>query len=356
MDHRIRHTPGAALLLLSAFSLCAAQTPQIAGQSKPECDPRAQAEYEAATGRKPEGCDPGTASTQSSTTPSNESHVTVPEESVRRYDDSARDGDRSGGGDDWWKWLLGGAVAIGGIAAVDQMTNENWVTPQELDATGPRFPELQKVGHYQVQGYAAPGWPFAVDLETEPGTRTWLEVRYQGNKQKQVVDLTLPDGGRRMEVIRLPGAPGSVGIARYSIRSGLPRGRHKPLYRPMKIHGIGAGPNAVGSLYVSVTRFGPEQASGPANVIWAVSAERKFQKSLIEVLRVPTKKKGKYTLVSQGPIELGLRLRANGSWGTVPMKAAVSPGIYEMQVRAWQMGGDGGDWTGAYAPKPVRIP
>jgi hypothetical protein len=232
----------------------------------------------------------------------------------------------------------------------------DWVTPQELDANGPRFPELQKIGHYQVQGYAAAGWPFAVDIDTEPGTRTWLEVRYQGSKQKEIVDLTRPHGGRRMEVIHLPGTPGAVGIARYSIRSGLPRGRRKPLYREFKIYGIGAGPNAVGSLYVSVTNFGPAQAANPVNVSWAVSAERKFQKSLIEVLRVPDRKKGKYTLVAQGPIELGLRRRANGSWGALPMKAAVGPGTYELQVRAWLTGAGGGDWTGAYAPGQVRIP
>ncbi|HEY8434087.1 MAG TPA: hypothetical protein VIK68_05675, partial [Sphingomicrobium sp.] len=153
-----------------------------------------------------------------------------------------------------WLPIIG---AIGAAIAVDHLTGRKWVTPQELDANGPRFPSQQKIGGFQVQGYASPGWPFAVDIDTEPGTATWLEVRYEGSNEPQYLDLTLPDGGRRIAVVHLPGSSGALGIARYTLHSALLRPGRQPLYRPFRIYGLGAGPNAVGSLYLFVTAFGP---------------------------------------------------------------------------------------------------
>jgi hypothetical protein len=295
--------------------------------------------------------------------------------------------------------VLGGAVITGlAIKELNQQTASNWVSPEQLDADGPHFPTKQKLGRFQVQAYAQAGWPLVVDINTMPGTWTWLEVRYQGSDRKEVVDMTRPEGGRRTEVVSLPGTAGSVDIARYSIRSALlPRGR-EPLYRPIEVYGIGAGPNAVGSpdetvaefgirptqartlfkraaaarqspllfnlaaangqnaaLYLSVTNFGPPAASSPATVNWTVSARRTFPLSRIEVLRFPKNDDGKLTPVGRADIDLLARREARGNWGALSTTAKVGKGKYALQARAWRTRAGGGDWTGAFAPNYVFI-
>ena len=263
-------------------------------------------------------------------------------------------GEHGNGGNQLLPWLpiIG---AIGVAVAADHLTGRKWVTPQELDANGPRFPSQQKIGRFQVQGYAAPGWPFAVDIDTEPGTATWLEVRYEGSNEPQYLDLTRPDGGRRITVVHLPGNSGSLGIARYSLHSALLRPGRDPLYRPFRIYGLGAGPNAVGSLYLFVTAFGPTPAVSSQSVNWAVSARRPFPLSRIEVLRVPGPGDDRFTRVTQADINLLASSEATGSLGALPTHSKVGRGTYELQARAWRTGAGGGDWTGAFSPNYVLI-
>jgi hypothetical protein len=294
---------------------------------------------------------------------------------------------------------LGRAIVTAGeLREPDRQTGPQWVTTDQLDADGPRFPMQQQSGRFQVQGYAAAGWPFVADIQTEPGTWTWLELSYKGSNRPQYVDLTRPEGGRRTEVFNLPGAPGSFDIARYSIHSALLRQGYKPLYRPMRVFGLGAGPRAVGSidqssaddgnrsgpdtaflslaamprqalkfyrlaaqtdpgaaLYLSVIAFGPTPETNPANVTWAVSARRKFAKSRIEVLLVPPRGEGIFTSVTQANIDLFRSGHVSGKWGTLPALTRIGPGWYSLQARAWRIGADGGDWTGASSYSYVQI-
>jgi hypothetical protein len=296
------------------------------------------------------------------------------------------------------------------------LTGKNWASPEELDANGPRFPVEQKLGHFQVQGYAAGGWPLAIDIQTEPGTWTWLEVRYRG-EEDQSIDLTRPEGGRRVEIVKLPGTPGTIGIARYTLHSALIRPGHKPLFQRLKLYGIGAGPNAVGALetaqsslkidgadahfaarpllrpsgfallrrasapatpktglgalafaaaaadpqvprvgsYLSVTTFGPQYPSRPAEVSWSVAARQPFQRSELEVLQLPRDGKGKLTAVVRANLDLFARAQASGSWGGMPSLTNIGTGTYLLQARAWRPRAGGGDWTGAFAPDYVYI-
>lgn len=312
-------------------------------------------------------------------------------------------------------WLIiGGGLIAGAIVAADGLTGNDWAGPAELDANGPRFPFEQKEGRFQVQGYAVGGWPFAADLQTEPGTWTWLEIRYKGQDKPTTIDLTHPEGGRRVEFVLLPGVPGSVGIARYTLHSALIRANNKRLYRPMKVYGIGAGPNAAGALdtaqrttrrslvrlaaqpsfdysapllwsasssakapplfseltfgaavqpqparrmgsYLSVVSFGPAYPARPADVNWAVAALKPFQRSQLEVLRLPREGKGKLVAVERATLDLFAQTRASGSWGGAPTLANISRGTYLLQARAWGTQTGAKDWTGAFAPDYVYI-
>jgi hypothetical protein len=281
---------------------------------------------------------------------------------------------------------------------------------RELDADGPKFPSRPVVGGFQIHGYARAGWPFVVDIQTQPGTYTWLELRYEHEREPVRIDLSSSSGNRRTQLVYLPGIDSSVQVARYSLHSALlPPGR-KAIDVPMTVYGIGAGPNAAGlavqssvaplspssvglmwaaaadyrpnllpalsreqrfslfhlaaaqdagaaALYLSVTAFGPTPATSPASVKWAVTARRQFPLSRIEVLRYPdaNDKKGKFQAVARAQIDLLLQRQASGVWGTLQQSAAVGAGRYALQARAWRTRSDGGDWTGAYSANFVSI-
>ncbi|HVU31595.1 MAG TPA: hypothetical protein VHE36_14455 [Sphingomicrobium sp.] len=306
-------------------------------------------------------------------------------------------------------------MGAGAAVVADQVTGKEWVNSTELDAHGPRFPVEQKIGLFQVQGYSASNWPFALDIFSEPGTRTWLEVRFKGDSRSQSVDLTLPEGGRRVAFVQLPPASGGVRVARYSIHSVLERPGQPPLYRPITIYGIGAGPGAVGALassqnfidpeslrarlairpsfaspglsflqaasaapaelgawigasgmaaaqpnqrfgsYLAVTSFGPQYPSRPAEVGWAVVAHQSFQRSELDVLEVPQYGEGRLVQVANLSLDLFATAQASGKWGGVPALASIRPGTYQLQARAWRPKAGGGDWTGAFAPSYVYI-
>ena len=423
MAHRFLPSTTTAIALVVALSMTAAQS--LSPQTRPpqRCVPVGavrDSSIDPATGQVLKPCPPGSVCQQicpaiegsctyqcvkqqtESQTYDGESTGTGQSTGGGTSDGQRQDGSRGdGSGSGWGGVAVAIAGALIGAAAVremNQQTSSKWLTPDQLDADGPRFRMKQKLGRFQVQGYAQAGWPMVVDINTVPGAWTWLEVRYQDGDRKEVIDLTNPEGGRRTHVVRLPGPPGTIGVARYSLRSALlPRGR-EPVYRPLEVYGIGAGPNAVGSpgealtefgngqiraralfkraaatrqspmlynlaaadgqdatLYLSVTTFGPQTASSPSTVNWAVLAKRTFPLSRVEVLQYPKKGEGKLLPVGHASIDLFGRKEVRGNWSSLTTTATAGKGKYTLQARAWRTKAGGGDWTGAFAPNYVFI-
>jgi hypothetical protein len=248
------------------------------------------------------------------------------------------------------------AAIIAAILLADELTGKKWASPADLDAKGPGFPDAQALGRFQVQGYAEPGWPFAVDFEALPETTTWLEVRYkEGPKPGRQADIPLPyRPGRHIEVVRLPAWNRGLGVARYTLHSAIVREGERLVYQPLKVYGIGAGPKAVGSLYLFVRDIGPARGSDPNKVGYTIEATRPFSRTLIEVLKLP--KPGKNKLIRMAAVSTPFTGRfSKGSWAGMPFQPRPGVGVYLLQARAWGTADGGKDWTGALAPNYVSI-
>lgn len=326
--------------------------------------------------------------------------INVPAEPV---DNGRRPERRDPSGSGLLPWLIG-TIVVATIIAIDS-TNGNWAKPKELDAKGPRFPKQQPFGRFQVQGYAKAGWPVMLDLSTQPGTATWLELRTKGQKDRQGLALPIPAGdGRRLVAVRIPAdwAGGSTQIARYTVKSVTRSARGEPAYSPLTVYGIGAGESAVqyeqlalyadaadlaGSwpIYAQRNRaktrppapklprialrmplelrdFAPMEVTQPADVRYALLARRLFHRSVVEVLRLP-----KGNAAPERPTKLD-RVREQrlfplvagnhpGDWRTMGVKPKPRAGRFLMQARAWLVGGRGDehDWTGVFAPNFVLV-
>ena len=247
-------------------------------------------------------------------------------------------------------------VAVLVYVVVDALTGE-WTKPATLDSDGPRFPVKQTLGKFQAQGYALAGWPVAIDLDTLPGTTNWLEIK---DKKDHSVRLPIAGEGRRVPVLRIPAVAwlDTPAVARFSIVSIYPADNGEVRYQPLQIYGIAAGPRAVGSMKIAVTRFDPNETSQPQNVRYALRADRQFDRSTVEVLRLPDKGKNDLTLARDErllPLPAGPH---DGAWATMTQRKKDRSGVYMLQARAWLVGGrnDERDWTGAFAPNFVRVP
>lgn len=266
--------------------------------------------------------------------------------------------ERNGTGpEDVLPFVLGGLGVFGGTQLIDSLTGKDWASPRELDRDGPVFPKRQAIGRYQVQGYALPGWPVVVDVETSPGTETWLAVNYRG-KKKEALRVRIPGEGRRVHVVQLPSTNSpELTTARYSLHS-FTTERRKQIYRPHNVYAVGAGPRAVGSTTLQIASLGPSVARRPADVRYSLVAKRLFDRSSIEVLRLPSGKKGAMKMIKEErrfPLQAGTHA---GNWGAMKVDPRPTAGTYHFQARAWLVGGrnDARDWTGAIAPNFVRVP
>ena len=247
---------------------------------------------------------------------------------------------------------------VGGVVVADALTSDHWVSREDLDRDGPRFPSKLSPGQFQVQGYAAPGWPVVLDFDAPPEADTWLEVALEGFDRSGPKYRLEPAAGRRVVVVTLPAGGGfDHGIrARYTLYSMLRSGgRSTPA--DLKVYGMGCGPRAVGSMTLVIDQLQPLDAPGPGAVSFVLNALRPFDRSATEILRLPDSGSGDLALVRDAralPLTLGPH---DGRWASMHPDAREGPGLYILQARAWLVGArnDERDWTGAYGPDPVRL-
>jgi hypothetical protein len=248
---------------------------------------------------------------------------------------------------------------VSGVVLADAMTGDQWISREDLDRDGPRFPSKLAPGQFQVQGYAAPGWPVVFDFDAPPGADTWLEVALEGFDRKGGPRYRLePAVGRRVVVVTLPQGGGFDHVirARYTLYSKMTSGG-RSMPADLKVYGMGCGPRAVGSMTLVIDQLQPLDAPGPDAVSFVLDALRPFDRSATEILRLPEGNSGDLALVRDAralPLTLGPH---DGRWATMHSDAREGPGLYILQARAWLVGArnDERDWTGAYGPGPVRL-
>jgi hypothetical protein len=244
-----------------------------------------------------------------------------------------------------------------GTPADEPLTGEDWASTDELDVEGPRFAASQALGRFEAQGYVCAGWPIVVDLETRPGTMTWLEIRGEGLSEP-LASVTIEGEGRRTRVVELPyweneGAQ----VARFRIVSASMVAGNAPVPEPVRVYAFGAGPYAVGSTTLDVTSFLPAQASSAEQVNYSLLARRFYQRSVVEVLRLPPPGGKQLTRVVRKEISPLSQGPSKGNWGSLGGPRAVPKGVYQLQARAWRVAGGSNDreWTGAIGAKYVIV-
>ena len=258
-----------------------------------------------------------------------------------------------------WKFAL--ALIIAGVIAylLSRTRFSSGKAPPSQDAlldTGPELPTSFPDGSFSVRGFARDGWPIVVDFEPQPGTVTQLEVTVpRGNRQTTRTIVLDPDGthGRQLIKVEMPEAgAGQPTPATYFVSSlpiaALDTDQPQSVNAiPLKVYGIGGGPNAVGSVAIERLDF----ARADVGARFGFVAKSQFSRARAQVQRLRTGGSGTEIVpVFEARLSNVSRGQHGGNWlGTVPGSTAPSRGPHRLQVTAW-FTTDDRSWVAAVAP------
>jgi hypothetical protein len=281
-------------------------------------------------------------------------------------------GDGRGGGD--------AGVAVGGTAAAlglgflihhlatQHPTSPGWDSVDKLDHEGPQLDQMVHLGEFEVEGYVRGGWPLVFNIDTAPGASVILQVVVDGVDQQRLPLVQLApapteagDAAAHGWYARydLPNLPELAGTKRARLRlAALKDGAPVPL----ATYGVGAGPEAVGSVAVTIDSFGPSPVlrnGDPHSAAFLVSFHNQtlFPQLAAQVTQQRAVQDGGWQRTKIDSFDL-LKMRqpvsaptVQGAWPRAdhPFPAA---GDYDLDVVAFL---PHGPWTMGFAPTPLQV-
>jgi hypothetical protein len=293
------------------------------------------------------------------------------------------------------------AIFIAVVVAADTLTGHDEKSVDALDRDGPKPPEREMLGRYQVQGLVYPNWPLVVEVRTQPGATVFVQIVPDGASKDALPPLVISDQGgmprgdnriiRPVELSQtergmlarfvLPanlkaghsnhGANGDDGFrsARLSVVSGRMQDGEF-VAQPVEVLAIGAGPNAVGSAAVVISRFDPAPVLRRALYTVTFNEKRRFnylhaelverqssggamQRPTVDEQDVCVDGAGTNLCVDGPP---NRPYRTGGEWPRQPGRQLSSGQSYHMQLRAWSPRSPEGGWVLDLAPQAVTWP
>ncbi|MBV8683909.1 MAG: hypothetical protein JO111_13625 [Caulobacteraceae bacterium] len=282
-------------------------------------------------------------------------------------------GDR-GGGNNGGLIFGGAAVGVGLGLLIGQHyaghhpASPPWDSEKKLDSEGPQLDQVVHFGEFEVEGYVSGGWPCVFNIDTIPGASVVLQVVVDGVDQSRLPMIQLAPSPAE------PGdAPAHGWYARYDLPqipelSGVKRARlqltamkdNAPA--PLITYGVGAGPEAVGSVAVTVDSFGPspvQRNADPRSAAFQVSFHNQtlFPQLSAQVTQQKAVENGGWQRTKIDSFDL-LKLRQ-------PISAPTVQGAWPRSDHAYPAAGDydldvvaflpHGPWTMGFAPTPLQV-
>jgi hypothetical protein len=244
--------------------------------------------------------------------------------------------------------------ALAGAAIWSLSEHEAHQASEQLNRSGPQFPESLRMSDFRVTGFAKGGWPVVVDYEAAQGTYLLLTVVTQNASPAEAV-LAVPQTGRRLQLLSLPLEFGTtLKTAAFSLTATASATDPSPRY--VRIYGFGCGPRAVGSVAIDLLRFGPQQVSAAQpETQFGFHTHTTFDKmkaEFMQVAMVDNSMEGQLfdNKKIDGRVAEGESI--NDRWNAKKAKT----GQIQFRVRGWmtvRSDGDGGDWVSAFSPDLV---
>lgn len=274
-------------------------------------------------------------------------------------------------------------AAVGGAAAAVLITElfMHHDTPSKIASHGPEVPKQLDMSGFTIKGLARPGWPVVVDYVLNGSGSVQINVTGDDHSEYTCI-LPGRDRRRGFQIFNLPANFGKSAGAQQSqlpggacpprvMHPGQPEGKQQiAVYKitavppagssaaapQLRIFGLGAGENAVGSVAIDQLTFQPptvhaeakEQANFGFHAHSAFDGERAGF--------IFTTLYNGHLLVQQDQEQSVQPVPENQyAQGTWKYKGQPKPGEHMLQVRAWRGLQNGGDWVVAWSPDIVDV-
>jgi hypothetical protein len=239
-----------------------------------------------------------------------------------------------------------------------------------LDKDGPQQPPVFSMSAFSIMGFTRGNWPVVIDYLLESDSLVIAVVAPEG--AEPIIFRLDGKKGHWQARLTIPAAVGDRPVvAQYVIRSLTDNaGQAAPVH--IHIHGIAAGPKAVGSIGIDRVTVGP----GTVNIARGEKAHytfhslSDFKHSEVNFVRVALANgeiiAARVARKSTGSVSKGTE--KDGDWDGKSDGSVVkvsSPeirrwlseprGQHLVQVRAWWGSQDGGDWVAALSENFVTI-
>jgi hypothetical protein len=243
---------------------------------------------------------------------------------------------------------------------------------QVLDKLGPQVPPLYTMSTFSVMGFSKGNWPIVVDYLLEQDSLVLIVIAPEGQKP-QIFRL---DGkkGHWQTRLQLPPAMGNeLRVSQYLVQT-LDNNVGAVSPSHIHIHGIAAGPQAVGSIGIDQVTFGPTSIhpSQHQKAQYSFHSLFDFKNTQITFVRLAKAGDGEIIAASVGEKSTGSitqNARKNGEWdGSTKLPEVIKSyppdiqkwltapnGEHTLQVRAWYGAKDGGDWVTALSETIVSV-
>jgi hypothetical protein len=262
-----------------------------------------------------------------------------------------RGGGDGGGGNDWTApAIVAGAAAILLVGrwlqdhrqAAQQPAADEGDMLARLRQQGPEFALRYNTSAFAAIGMVQGGWPFVLDFTHERPVLVTLRIR--ARDVPEIYTLRLPFGanetGRHSVQFRLPPAFGaSERPAAIAVIATDMSGEHtEPSFR---IHALGCGPRAVGSVAIEEVSFLPRliRAEAREQASYRFFSHSDFPSAVAEFIRVEPAVDGEHHFfVNESPIDGGVTAGRSidpQRWDGRDANRLVSPGTHRLKVRAW---------------------
>jgi hypothetical protein len=242
-----------------------------------------------------------------------------------------------------------------------------------LDKQGPQLGALFSMSAFAVMGFSRGNWPIVVDYLLEEDSLLLVVISPEG--QRPLVYRLDGKKGHWQTRIQLPSSVGNqLRVSEYLVQTldnsvGLVSPSH------VHIHGIAAGPKAVGSIGIDQVDFGPAniQLAQHQHAQYSFHSMFDFKNTEVTFVRLAKSSNGEIIAASVGSKSMGSiaqNARKDGDWdGSVKTDKKVvnsyppemqrwleAPnGQHALQVRAWFGVKDGGDWVTALSESIVSV-
>ena len=219
---------------------------------------------------------------------------------------------------------------------------------EDLLKNGPKVPQNVSMSHLIVDGLIGPGWPVGLDFELGGPGSVLLDITTADKVQYHQV-LTNSLNGRGITISYPDGLPDKLQSATFDVQAVPLTGSSGPA-PSMRVYGMAAGPNAVGSIAIDQITFGPAQLKMKETAQFNFHSHSDFSNVRADFMWTGLKDNQiEMKQDSETPLNpVGSNERAQGS-----LQGKGSVGQHLLQIRAWR--GNSGDWVVAWSPDVVNL-